>query len=166
MGIDLRVAHPTLHGRRCRLELWDTAGQERFRAITTAYFRKADAIAVCYRCDDRESFDHVAMWLQSIRQSCPSGVTCGIVATRADSEVVVPHETGQALANGNNSQFWVTSAKTGLNVAEAITSLAENSAVVTSSAANSTSTAASNNNTVELNDPQEPHDASNSKCKC
>eukprot|EP00658_Telonema_sp_P-2_P045877 TRINITY_DN3391_c0_g1_i1.p1 TRINITY_DN3391_c0_g1~~TRINITY_DN3391_c0_g1_i1.p1 ORF type:complete len:257 (-),score=56.32 TRINITY_DN3391_c0_g1_i1:471-1241(-) len=129
VGIDLRVATPVVRGHKIRLELWDTAGQERFRAITTAYFRKADAISVCYRCDDRHSFDSVALWLQTIRQCCAGEVACAVMATMADLEegrhLEVPHEDGRALAEQLGVKFWVTSAKSGLNVGEAILGLAE-----------------------------------------
>ena len=49
--------------------LVDTAGQERFRAITKIYFKGCDGILIFYDVTNRESFDNVDSWLESIFES-------------------------------------------------------------------------------------------------
>ena len=48
------------------ISLYDTAGQERFRSITKSYINKTDGIILMYDIANRESFDHIENWLESI----------------------------------------------------------------------------------------------------
>ena len=50
------------------ISLLDTAGQERFRSITKSYFKGADGIFLLYDVTNRESFDQVENWINSIHE--------------------------------------------------------------------------------------------------
>ena len=50
------------------VSLFDTAGQERFRSITKNYIKGSDGIILIYDITNRESFEHVEMWLNSIKE--------------------------------------------------------------------------------------------------
>jgi small GTP-binding protein len=47
----------------------DTAGQEQFRAITYNYYKGSDGILLIYDITDRESFENVETWINSITES-------------------------------------------------------------------------------------------------
>ena len=47
--------------------LFDTAGQERFRSITRDYFRNSQGIVLIYSIVNKESFEHIQSWLDSIK---------------------------------------------------------------------------------------------------
>ena len=51
------------------ITLFDTAGQERFRAITKTYFRDSQGIILIYSIDDEKTFQHIELWLESIKES-------------------------------------------------------------------------------------------------
>ena len=51
------------------ISLIDTAGQERYKSITKTYFKGADCILLIYDITNRESYDNVSMWIQSIHDS-------------------------------------------------------------------------------------------------
>ena len=51
------------------ISLLDTAGQERFRSITKTYFKGADGIILLYDVTNKESFDQIENWLESIHES-------------------------------------------------------------------------------------------------
>eukprot|EP00656_Telonema_subtile_P036999 TRINITY_DN41071_c0_g1_i1.p1 TRINITY_DN41071_c0_g1~~TRINITY_DN41071_c0_g1_i1.p1 ORF type:complete len:107 (+),score=13.59 TRINITY_DN41071_c0_g1_i1:205-525(+) len=106
------------------------------------------------------------MWLQTIRASCPTGVVCGILATMADrsDELTVTHSEGKALADQVGAQFWVTSAKTGLSVPEAITSLAEEWCTANGVTPDTANHQASN--FAHLTQPIIEQGPSASKCRC
>jgi Ras-related protein Rab-1A len=49
--------------------LVDTAGQEKFRAITKSYFKQADGILLLYDITNRESFEQIKIWLESLDEA-------------------------------------------------------------------------------------------------
>ncbi|GLT64925.1 hypothetical protein SLA2020_373860 [Shorea laevis] len=48
IGVDFKVKHVTLGGKKLKLAIWDTAGQERFRTLTSSYYRGAQGIIMVY----------------------------------------------------------------------------------------------------------------------
>ena len=50
------------------VSLFDTAGQERFRSITKNYIKGSDGIILIYDITNRESFEHLETWLNSIKE--------------------------------------------------------------------------------------------------
>ena len=56
------------------ISLFDTAGQEQFRSITLSYYKGTDGILLLYDITDRDSFDNIEMWVDSIKNSIDSKV--------------------------------------------------------------------------------------------
>lgn len=54
--------------RQIDITLVDTAGQERFKSITKSYFKGSDGVLLLYDVTNKETFDHVENWMQSIQQ--------------------------------------------------------------------------------------------------
>ena len=52
-----------------KITLFDTAGQERYRSITKTYFKDSQGIILIYNIIDPTSFEHVQIWLDSIKES-------------------------------------------------------------------------------------------------
>ena len=50
------------------ISLFDTAGQERFRSITKNYIKGSDGIILIYDITNRDSFEHIEIWLQNIKE--------------------------------------------------------------------------------------------------
>ncbi|KAK6115627.1 hypothetical protein DH2020_007896 [Rehmannia glutinosa] len=44
IGVDFKVKHVIVGGKKLKLAIWDTAGQERFRTLTSSYYRGAQGI--------------------------------------------------------------------------------------------------------------------------
>jgi len=55
--------------RNFKIVLFDTSGQERYRAITKSYFRDSQGIILIYSIVDETSFQHIQVWLDSIKDS-------------------------------------------------------------------------------------------------
>ena len=51
------------------ISLIDTAGEERFKSITKTYFKGADCVLLIYDVTNRESYDNVSLWIDSIHDS-------------------------------------------------------------------------------------------------
>ena len=46
--------------------MWDTAGSEAYRSLGKMFYRDVDAVLVCYKKEDRASFDNVKVWLKDL----------------------------------------------------------------------------------------------------
>ena len=57
-----------LEKKSFHISLYDIAGQERFRSITKSYINKTDGIILIYDITNRETFDHIEGWLESISE--------------------------------------------------------------------------------------------------
>ena len=51
-----------------KITLYDTAGQEKFRSVTKSFFKGANGILILYGITNRESFEQVQSWLESIEE--------------------------------------------------------------------------------------------------
>ncbi|KAL3622954.1 Ras-related protein rabc1 [Castilleja foliolosa] len=55
IGVDFKVKHVTLGGKKLKLAIWDTAGQERFKTLTSSYYRGAQGIIMVYDVTRRDN---------------------------------------------------------------------------------------------------------------
>jgi Ras-related protein Rab-8A len=127
IGIDFKIRTVELQsGKRVRIQIWDTAGQDRFRAITTAYYRGAQAALVVFDISNRDSFLSCNEWIRELRKGSPNAAIA-LVGNKCDAEDsrVVSANTAAAWAHAQNVVYYETSAKTGSNVTECIMALAE-----------------------------------------
>ena len=62
------------------ISLFDTAGQEKFRSIAATYYRGSDGILLLYDITDRNSFESIEMWINSIIES---------IGKKVDSKYVI-----------------------------------------------------------------------------
>eukprot|EP01028_Stygiella_incarcerata_P009594 TRINITY_DN45_c0_g1_i1.p1 TRINITY_DN45_c0_g1~~TRINITY_DN45_c0_g1_i1.p1 ORF type:complete len:236 (-),score=56.35 TRINITY_DN45_c0_g1_i1:1770-2393(-) len=114
VGIDCMNKQDVSRGEEVDVSLWDTAGSERFRCVCDSYFRRADAVFVCFDIGSRKSFDGVPFWLGKVREHDLYSILVGLKCDRMDREV--RPEEPQHLANDEALEYYETSSKTGLNV--------------------------------------------------
>ena len=55
--------------KKFQISLFDTEGQEKFRAITFNYYKGSDGIIFLYDITERNSFDNVEEWIDSINEA-------------------------------------------------------------------------------------------------
>mmetsp|Transcript_18175 Transcript_18175/g.46160 ORF Transcript_18175/g.46160 Transcript_18175/m.46160 type:complete len:209 (-) Transcript_18175:448-1074(-) len=121
IGVDFKVKMVTVQNTNIKLTLWDTAGQERFRTLTSSYYRGAQGIVLTYDVTRRETFEHVAQWLDEVEQNTPGGrkdvvlVLCGNKID-LEGERKVSKREGEAWARERGMLFIETSAKTKLGI--------------------------------------------------
>jgi len=113
--------------RQMCLNLWDTAGQERFHALTSMYYRGADACVLAYSTTDAESFRNVEAWRARVLAAAPECVFA-LCETKVDlaasTSVIDPHEA-ESLARRLEAPLWRVSAKNDHRVSELFEQLAE-----------------------------------------
>ncbi|XP_054807341.1 ras-related protein RABC1-like [Prosopis cineraria] len=120
IGVDFKVKHVTLGGKRLKLAIWDTAGQERFRTLTSSYYRGAQGIIMVYDVTRRETFTNLSeIWakeidLYSTNQDCIKMLVGNKVDKEGDR--VVSKKEGIDFAREYGCLFIECSAKTRINV--------------------------------------------------
>uniref|UniRef100_A0A2N9GJE5 Uncharacterized protein n=1 Tax=Fagus sylvatica TaxID=28930 RepID=A0A2N9GJE5_FAGSY len=101
-----------------KAQIWDTAGQERYRAVTSAYYRGAVGAMLVYDMTKRQSFDHMARWLEELRGHADKNILIMLIGNKCDlgSLRAVPTEDAQEFAERENLFFMETSALEATNV--------------------------------------------------
>jgi len=111
----------TIDSKPIKLQIWDTAGQESFRSITRSYYRGAAGALLVYDITRRETFNHLASWLEDARQHANANMTIMLVGNKCDlsHRRAVSYEEGEQFAKEHGLIFMEASAKTAQNVEEA-----------------------------------------------
>ncbi|KAG5527144.1 hypothetical protein RHGRI_028156 [Rhododendron griersonianum] len=97
------------------------AGQESFRSITRSYYRGAAGALLVYDITRRETFNHLASWLEDARQHANPNMTIMLIGNKSDlaHRRAVSKEEGEQFAKENGLLFLEASARTAQNVEEA-----------------------------------------------
>ncbi|THU57476.1 hypothetical protein C4D60_Mb03t03930 [Musa balbisiana] len=115
-------------GKSCLLlqftdKRFQPAGQESFRSITRSYYRGAAGALLVYDITRRETFNHLASWLEDARQHTNPNMTIMLIGNKCDlaHRRAVSTEEGEQFAKEHGLIFMEASAKTAQNVEEAFT---------------------------------------------
>ncbi|PVU95442.1 hypothetical protein BB559_002738 [Furculomyces boomerangus] len=127
IGVEFGARMLEIDSKQIKLQIWDTAGQESFRSITRSYYRGAAGALLVYDITRRDTFDHLATWLDDARKHSNSNTTIMLIGNKSDLEAkrAVAKEEGETFARDNGLFFIETSAKTASNVEEAFLKTAE-----------------------------------------
>ena len=128
IGVDFKLKNIEIDNKKIKLQIWDTAGQERFRTITTSYYKGAHAIVIVFDLTDKDSFEHVKIWMQDIDKFAKQGVTRILVGNKCDLEHqrAVTKEQGNEMALKYGIKYVETSAKDTINIEELFVDTAKN----------------------------------------
>lgn len=126
IGVEFGARLVNIGGKQIKLQIWDTAGQESFRSITRSYYRGATGALLVYDISRRDTFNHLARWLEEARQHANPKMVIMLIGNKSDLEKrEVSFEEGEQFANENGLIFLETSAKTASNVEEAFLKTAQ-----------------------------------------
>ena len=120
IGVDFKLKNIEIDNKKIKLQIWDTAGQERFRTITTSYYKGAHAIVIVFDITDKDSFEHVKVWMQDIDKFAKTGVMRILVGNKCDLEHqrAVTKDQGNEMALKYGIKYIETSAKDTINIEE------------------------------------------------
>jgi len=128
IGVDFKLKNIEIDNKKIKLQIWDTAGQERFRTITTSYYKGAHAIVIVFDITDKDSFEHVKVWMQDIDKFAKQGVMRILVGNKCDLEHqrAVTKDQGNEMALKYGIKYIETSAKDTINIEELFVNTAKN----------------------------------------
>ncbi|KAJ4395017.1 Vacuolar protein sorting-associated protein 21 [Neurospora sp. IMI 360204] len=133
--------------RTIKFEIWDTAGQERFASLAPMYYRNAQAALVVYDLTKPTSLIKAKHWVAELQRQASPGIVIALVGNKLDltsdsagpAEVSgdgddtaedsgdarkISTEEARTYAEEEGLLFFETSAKTGHNVTEVFTAIA------------------------------------------
>jgi Ras-related protein Rab-1A len=121
IGVDFKINTIELEGKTIKLQIWDTAGQERFRTITSSYYRGAQGIIVVFDLTVRESYEHIANWLEEIERYAGKEVSILLVGNKCDlvNKRQIDEKVAREFAKDRGYDYIETSAKSAENVRKA-----------------------------------------------
>ncbi|RYH26021.1 GTP-binding protein [archaeon] len=124
IGVDFKInniVYPDAAAQKdvkIRMQVWDIAGPERFRTITSAYYRGAHGLLLCFAIADRESFTSASlMWVKEINKYNPLA-TVLLIGLKGDlsKQREVSVEEGEQAAQRIGALYCECSSKTGEGV--------------------------------------------------
>ncbi|KAK9671537.1 hypothetical protein RND81_12G037200 [Saponaria officinalis] len=118
IGVEFQTKTLVIDQKIVKSQIWDTAGQERYRAVTSAYYRGAVGAMLVYDMSKRQSFDHIARWLEELRGHADKNIVIMLISNKCDlaSLRAVPIEDAKEFAERENLFFMETSALDSTNV--------------------------------------------------
>ena len=121
IGVEFQTKTLLINDKTVKAQIWDTAGQERYRAVTSAYYRGAVGAMLVYDITKRQTFDHMARWLEELRAHADKNIVIMLIGNKCDlgSLRAVPTEDAQEFAERENLYFMETSALEATNVESA-----------------------------------------------
>ncbi|WJX85749.1 Ras-related protein raba3 [Trifolium repens] len=127
IGVEFQTRTVTINGKLIKAQIWDTAGQERYRAVTSAYYRGALGAMLVYDITKRQTFDHVARWVEELRSHADNSIVIMLIGNKGDlvDQRVVHTEDAVEFADDQGLFFSETSALSGENVNSAFFKLLE-----------------------------------------
>lgn len=118
IGVEFQTRTVEIDHKTVKAQIWDTAGQERYRAVTSAYYRGAVGAMLVYDISKRQSFDHIARWLEELRGHADKNLVIMLIGNKSDLETLreVSTEDAKDFAQRENLFFMETSALEATNV--------------------------------------------------
>jgi len=105
-------------------QIWDLGGQESFKSLRKLYLEGANGALLIYDTTKRATFEKMAEWLESFRESRGKKPLL-LIGNKIDlsNQKKVEDDEASNFASSNSMNFILTSAKTGKNVEDAFEEL-------------------------------------------
>jgi small GTP-binding protein len=99
IGVDFKTTIKKFDDKTAKYQIWDTAGNEIYKTITTAFYRRSQAIIIVLDLTNKKSFDQLEQRLREISEHAEEHVLIFIVGTKGD---LVPE---RKISNEKINQF-------------------------------------------------------------
>eukprot|EP01095_Lingulamoeba_sp_RSL-Kostka_P015219 TRINITY_DN693_c0_g1_i1.p1 TRINITY_DN693_c0_g1~~TRINITY_DN693_c0_g1_i1.p1 ORF type:complete len:200 (+),score=24.69 TRINITY_DN693_c0_g1_i1:58-657(+) len=129
LGVDYKAKTENIDEKLVNIKIWDIAGEERRVDVPSSYYRKADAILLCYDITNNDSFESIKKFLfDDVNLLAKLNVTIILVGNKCDleSERVISRNDAQQYATEKKILFIETSSKCSINIGNLFTLLTTN----------------------------------------
>ena len=126
IGIESLFFKANINKENAYIQITDTCGQERFRSIAKSQLNNVDAILLFYDITNRESFESLDYWFETINNSIDlKEISLILVANKIDENEKrkVSKKEGLELAEKKGIKYYECSSLNGLNVYEILNEL-------------------------------------------
>ena len=129
VGIDNIYKEIIIENEPVVLQLWDTAGQERFESIVKSYFRGVDGFLFVFDLSDNRTYEYIKEKIKATKAENKDVKFGVIVGNKMDlldeDEIEIYKKRLERLSVENGYKYYLTSAKTGENIAGMFEEFAE-----------------------------------------
>jgi Ras-related protein Rab-2A len=84
IGVEFGTKIVPINNAKIKLQIWDTAGTESFKSITKGYYKGSAGAFIVYDITNKLSFEHVASWLEDLRQTASENLVVCLVGNKCD----------------------------------------------------------------------------------
>lgn len=127
LGVDfLQKIVQTDDGATLSLAIWDVAGETRFSSFKSIYYTGASGVLLLFDLTRKDTFDNLSFWYKDLSIICPDAAII-LIANKSDlsNQRKVNESDIEDVKAKLNSEVILTSAKTGKNIDDAFSALAE-----------------------------------------
>ena len=110
-----------------KLQIFDTAGQEKYGGIINSYYRGCAGVIVVYDMTIEKTFYDMDAWLSCVQEHSRANPVVMVIGNKSDlaEKREIQQATAETYCKRRNFFYIETSAKSGRNVEEAFSHLAE-----------------------------------------
>ncbi|MFX1449252.1 MAG: Rab family GTPase [Promethearchaeota archaeon] len=126
IGADFNLKVIELPDAQVIMTVWDIGGHERFQTIRSFYYSGAHGGIIVFDVTREETFKNVEKWAKDIIAGAGEKIPLILLCNKSDlaNQINVNEELIKKLATDLNLIYYMTSAKTGLNVQDVFQKLA------------------------------------------
>ena len=111
IGVDFKIRTIDVNDKIVKLQIWDTAGQERFKAITSSYYRGADAILFVFDLTNLLTLNNLHDWIREVGLKCNEHTLQYLIGSKSDLEQTISDAKITQFAEDKGFKYYKCSSK-------------------------------------------------------
>lgn len=125
LGVDIYYKQLTVNSKLVDLSIWDIAGQKGWEIMHKNYFKGADGCIAVFDLTRNRTLENLNSWILRVKEYSKPDLPFVILGNKSDLKIAVEIKNSniEKITKETSYPYFETSAKTGLNVEEAFTTL-------------------------------------------